>query len=88
VALGTLPGNFLAEREITTRTVNLAAGQGARADFRLVELGVVTGRVVDETGAGISGVTVIVNGTPMLSSIDGSYRLGGLAAGKHSVIQC
>jgi putative cell wall-binding protein len=81
VALGTLPGNFLAEREITTRTVNLAAGQGARADFRLVELGVVTGRVVDETGAGISGVTVIVNGTPLVSSIDGSYRLGGLAAG-------
>lgn len=65
----------------TSRVVLVTSGQGARADFRLVELGAVEGRIVDETGAGIAGVQVVIGGTQVRTAPDGSYRRSGLEQG-------
>ncbi|MDO7874954.1 TonB-dependent receptor [Hymenobacter sp. ASUV-10] len=54
----------------------------------LVANGSVSGRVVDEAGAGIPGVTVLVEGTTIgnATNADGSFSLQNLSPGPHTLI--
>ena len=70
------------------------AGSGLRpavADKKIaapVANGTVTGRVVDANGAGIPGVTVVVEGTTLGASTDanGTYTVANVPAGPHTLI--
>lgn len=81
------------------KTLKLAAGE-SKSDllFRLIPTGAIVGRVYDEDGEPISGVSVqalrysYVNGSRQLNQVSGSntndlgeYRLTGLAADKYFV---
>ena len=79
-----VPGGFAASGA-TRRTVNLASGGSATAAFVLAEQGAITGRVVDDIGAGIAGVTVTLSANPQVTTttgLDGRYRFGGLTVGQ------
>jgi putative cell wall-binding protein/nitrogen fixation protein FixH len=76
----TTPNSYVAVGA-ASRVVLVTSGQGARADFRLAELGAVEGRIVDETGAGLAGVEVTIDGTTVRTAPDGVYRRSGLTQG-------
>lgn len=49
--------------------------------------GMLAGRVVDESGEGLRGVNVLVNGTTLgaVTDADGDYRIRRVPAGEHTV---
>jgi len=75
----------------STLASSLPANAGAASDFaRLAAVagGTVTGRVVDSQGQGIPGVTVLVEGTSLGASTDGSgnYTIANVPAGPHTLV--
>ena len=81
----TVPGGFVASGA-TRRAVNLASGGSATAAFVLAEQGAITGRVIDDIGAGIAGVTVTLSTNPTRTTttgLDGRYRFGDLTVGQN-----
>ncbi|HSK22153.1 MAG TPA: carboxypeptidase regulatory-like domain-containing protein [Egicoccus sp.] len=81
----TVPTGFAAGGAIT-RTVNLAEGSSATADFRLIETAAVAGQVTDATGAGLSGVQVALSGgVTVATDGQGRYRFANLTPGSFTV---
>ncbi|MBS3940765.1 MAG: carboxypeptidase regulatory-like domain-containing protein [Actinobacteria bacterium] len=81
----TLPSGFVAGGA-PTRSVNLAAGSSASADFRLLQQGTITGQVLDTTGAPVSGVEVNVGGISRTTDVQGRYSRTGVDPGAYAIV--
>src|SRR5690606_8399434 len=76
----TVPSGFVANGP-TARAVNLATGSSASADFGLVQVASISGRVVDGAGEPVAGVEVALSGAgtapAAVTDTDGRYRFTG-----------
>ncbi|UYZ64007.1 TonB-dependent receptor [Hymenobacter weizhouensis] len=80
-----LQGQVVISRAVASGS--LPSGTGAAARPPAAD-GTVSGRITDPTGAGLPGVTVLVEGTTLGSatSADGTYSIAGVPPGPHTLV--
>ncbi|RZJ91916.1 MAG: PEGA domain-containing protein, partial [Hymenobacter sp.] len=80
------PGKLLSKTGVgfVTRPAVALSGRGAEA----VADGTISGRVIDDKGQGIPGVTVLVEGTTLgvSTNSDGTFTIQRVPAGPHTLV--